>query len=92
MMDGQVSEEKLVRFAMLFMSKDMAAHWAKYCLLIAPFLFPTWARFEAEFCLQFIEENEQDQALTKLESHLYFQGSHNIYQYTDNFEELTTMA
>jgi hypothetical protein len=35
-----------------------------------------------------VEENEQDQALTKLESHLYFQGSCNIYRYTNDFVEL----
>jgi hypothetical protein len=39
-----------------------------------------------------MEENEQDQALAKLKSHSYFQGSHDIYRYTDNFEELAIMA
>jgi hypothetical protein len=39
-----------------------------------------------------VEENEQDQALTKLESHSYFQGSRDIYQYTDDFKELAVTA
>jgi hypothetical protein len=28
----------------------------------------------------------------KLESHLYFQGSHDIYRYTDDFDELAVTA
>jgi uncharacterized protein (DUF2237 family) len=39
-----------------------------------------------------VEENEQDQALAKLESHLYFQGSRDIYRYMDDFEELAVTA
>jgi hypothetical protein len=53
---------------MSFMSKYAAAQWAKHCLSAILFPFPTWAKFEAEFRLQFVEENE----LTKLESHSYF--------------------
>jgi hypothetical protein len=56
------------------------------------FPFPTWTKFEAEFCLRFVEENEQDQALTKLESRSYFQGSRDICWYTDDFEELAITA
>jgi glutamine amidotransferase-like uncharacterized protein len=39
-----------------------------------------------------VEENEWDQALAKLESHSYFQGSCEVYRYTDNFKELAVMA
>jgi hypothetical protein len=92
MADGFVSQEKLVRFAMSFMSKDAAARWAERRASAVPFPFPTWAQFEAEFRLRFVEENEQDQALTKLESHSYFQGSRDIYRYTDDFEELAVTA
>jgi hypothetical protein len=92
MVDRFVSQEKLVRFAMSFMSKDAAARWAEQCASAVPFPFPTWAQFEAKFGLRFVEENEQDQALTKLESHSYFLGSHDIYQYTDDFEELAVTA
>jgi hypothetical protein len=74
------------------MLKDMAARWAEHHLSAIPFPFPTLAEFKAEFHLQFVEENEQDQALTKLESHSYFQGSHDIYWYTDDFEELAVTA
>jgi hypothetical protein len=79
MADGFVSQEKLIRFAMSFMLKDAAAQWAERRASTVPFLFPTWAQSEAEFQLRFIEENEQDQALTKLESRSYFQGSRDIY-------------
>jgi hypothetical protein len=92
MADGFVSQEKLIRFAMSFMSKGVAARWAEQHTSADLFPFPTWTKFEAEFRLRFVEENEQDQALTKLESRSYFQGSCNIYQYTDNFEELAVTA
>ncbi|KAJ7819850.1 hypothetical protein B0H14DRAFT_3472776 [Mycena olivaceomarginata] len=73
--DGFVLQEKLVRFTMSFMSKGAAARWAERHASADPFPFPTWTKFKAELCLRFVEENEQDQALTKLESHSYFQGS-----------------
>jgi hypothetical protein len=92
MADRFVSQEKLVWFAMSFMSKDVAARWAERRASAVPFPFPTWAQFKAEFQLRFVEENEQDQALTKLESHSYFQGSCDIYRYTDGFEELAVTA
>jgi hypothetical protein len=92
MADGFVSQEKLVRFTMSFMSKGAAARWVERHTLADLFPFPIWTKFEAEFHLRFVEENEQDQALIKLESHLYFQGSCDIYRYTDNFEELAVMA
>jgi hypothetical protein len=92
MADGHISQEKLVQFAMSFISKDAAAWWAEQCSSTIPFPFPTWTEFEAKFCLWFVEENEQNQALVKLESPSYFQGSHNVYRYTDNFEELAAMA
>jgi hypothetical protein len=72
--DGCVSEEKLVRFAMSFMANNAATCWAKRRSSAIPFPFPTWAGFEAEFCLRFVEENEQDQALAKPESHSYFRA------------------
>jgi hypothetical protein len=71
MADGFVSQEKLVWFTMSFMSKGAAAQWAERHVSADPFPFPTWTKFEAEFCLRFVEENEQDQVLTKLESHSY---------------------
>jgi hypothetical protein len=92
MADGFVSQEKLVQFAMSFMSKCTAARWAERHASADPFPFPTWTKFEAEFHLRFVEENEQDQALTKLESRSYFQGSRDIYRYMDDFEELAVTA
>jgi hypothetical protein len=80
-----VSQEKLVQFTMSFMSKDAAAWSAKRHLSTVLFLFPTWIGFEREFCLRFVEEN-------KLESHSYFQGSRDVYRYTDDFEELAITA
>jgi hypothetical protein len=92
MADRFILQEKLVRFVMSFMSKDVAAWWAEHCLSAVLFPFPTWAEFEAEYRLWFVEENEQDQDLTKLESHSYFQGYCDIYWYTDDFEELAVTA
>jgi hypothetical protein len=43
MADGFVSQEKLVQFAMSFMSKDAAAQWAERRASAVPFPFPTWA-------------------------------------------------
>jgi hypothetical protein len=60
--------------------------------LADPFPFPTWTKFEAEFRLRFVEDNEQDQALAKLKSRSYFQGPRDIYRYTDDFEELAVTA
>jgi hypothetical protein len=90
--DRFVLQEKLVRFAMSFMSKGTATQWAEWHASADLFPFPTWTKFEAEFRLRFMEENEQDQALTKLESHSYFQGSHDIYRHMDDFEELAVTA
>jgi hypothetical protein len=73
--DGNISQEKLIRFAMLFMLKDATAWWVERRSSAVPFPFPTWAQFKAEFHLRFVEESEQDQALTKLESHLYFHAT-----------------
>jgi hypothetical protein len=56
MADGFISQEKLVQFAMSFMSKDAAARWAERRTSTVPFPFPTWAQFEAEFQLWFVEE------------------------------------
>jgi hypothetical protein len=92
MTDGFISQEKFVWFAMSFMLKDTATQWAERCSSAILFPFPTWTKFEAEFHLWFVEENKQDQALTKLESHSYFQGSRDIYRYTDDFEELAIVA
>ncbi|KAJ7799720.1 hypothetical protein B0H14DRAFT_3491391 [Mycena olivaceomarginata] len=65
MADGFVSQKnRPVR--MSFMSKDTAARWAEQRASAVPFAFPTWAQFEAEFRLRFVEENKQDQALTEL--------------------------
>jgi hypothetical protein len=92
MADGFISQEKLVWFTMSFMSKDVATRWAERHTSADLFLFPTWTKFEAELRLQFVEENEQDQAITKLESRSYFQGSRDICRYTDDFEELAVTA
>jgi hypothetical protein len=77
---------------MSFMSKGAVARWVERHASVNPFPFPIWAKFEAEFRLPFVEENKQDQALNKLESHSYFQGSRDIYRYMDDFEELVVTA
>jgi hypothetical protein len=90
--DRFVSQEKLVQFAMSFMSKGAAAQWVERHTLADPFPFPTWTKFVAEFRIRFVEENKQDQALIKFESCSYFQGFHDIYRYMDDFEELAVTA
>jgi hypothetical protein len=82
------SEEKLVRFAMSFMSEDQAQRWAQRQGEKTPFPFPTWSHFEDEFRLRFVEENEQENAMHKLESRSFYMGTKSVYDYTDDFEDL----
>ncbi|CAK5264209.1 unnamed protein product [Mycena citricolor] len=57
-----------------------------------PFLFPTWALFVTKFKLRFIKENKQDPTLAQLETHLYYMGSHNVFKYTDKYDNLLDLA
>ncbi|CAK5265235.1 unnamed protein product [Mycena citricolor] len=57
-----------------------------------PFPFPTWALFVTEFKLRFVEENEQDHALARLETHLYYMGSRDVFKYTDEYDDLLDLA
>jgi hypothetical protein len=41
---------------------------------------------------RFVEENEQDHALLKLESQSYHMGSWDVFKYTDDFEDLVDLA
>ncbi|KAJ7253009.1 hypothetical protein B0H12DRAFT_1293317 [Mycena haematopus] len=66
--DGELSEGKAVRYAMSFMGKDAAQRWAERHSSRPEFPFTTWDSFLQEFRLCFVEENEQDHALLKLES------------------------
>jgi hypothetical protein len=77
---------------MSFMAKDSAQLWAERHSKKDEFPFPTWASFTAEFKLRFVEENEQDHALQKLESRSYFMGSRDVFRYTDEFEDLVDLA
>ncbi|CAK5267875.1 unnamed protein product [Mycena citricolor] len=69
--NGAVSEEKVVRFALSYMSKDSAASWSERI---------------------FVEENEQDHALARLETHLYYMGSRDVFKYTDEYDDLLDLA
>ena len=89
---AQPSEEKLVRYAMSFMAKDSAQRWAERHSSKEPFPFPTWDSFVTEFRLRFVEENEQDHALLKLESRAYHMGVRDVFKYTDDFEDLVDLA
>jgi hypothetical protein len=89
---GELSEEKVVRYTMSFMAKDCSQRWAEHQSDKPVFLFPTFEVFLTEFRLRFIEENEQDQALSKLESRSYHMGSRDIFWYTDDFEDLVDLA
>jgi len=90
--DGDPSEEKAVHFAMSYMAKDSAQRWAERQSAKNPFPFPTWMAFVREFRLRFVEENEQDHALTKLETRGYFMGARDVFRYTDDFEDLVDLA
>jgi hypothetical protein len=90
--DGTTSEEKAVHYAMSYMAKDAAQRWAERQSAKSPFPFPTWADFVREFRLRFVEENEQDHALAKLESRGYFMGIRDVFRYTDDFEDLVDLA
>jgi hypothetical protein len=89
---GELSEEKVVQYAMSFMAKDSAQRWAERQSAKPVFPFPTFEAFLTEFQLRFIEENEQDHALIKLESRSYHMGSRDIFLYTDDFEDLVDLA
>jgi len=73
---------------MSYMSKDSAERHSDR----TPFPFPTWDGFLREFRLWFIEENEQDHALLKLESRSYHMGTRDVFKYTDDFEDLVDLA
>ena len=90
--DGVTSEEKAVHYAMSYMAKDAAQRWAERQSAKSPFPFPTWTDFVREFRLRFVEENEQDHALAKLESRGYFMGARDVFRYTDDFEDLVDLA
>lgn len=90
--DGELSEERGVHFAMSYMAKDSAQRWAERQSAKDPFPFRTWMDFVREFRLRFVEENEQDHALAKLESRGYYMGSRDVFRYTDDFEDLVDLA
>jgi hypothetical protein len=77
---------------MSFMAKDAAQHWAEHHSAKVPFALDTWVEFVREFRLRFVEENKQDHALSKLESRSYFMGARDVFQYTDEFEDLIDLA
>jgi hypothetical protein len=89
---GELSEEKVIWYAMSFMAKDSVQQWAEHQSAKPIFPFPTFEVFLTEFQLWFIEENEQDHALIKLESCSYHMGSRDILRYTDDFEDLVDLA
>jgi hypothetical protein len=89
---GVPSEVKAVRYAMSYMGHDATQRWAERQCKREPFPFQTWDSFVAEFRLRFVEKNEQDHALQKLENRGYFMGHRDVYRYTDDFEDLYETA
>ncbi|CAK5268939.1 unnamed protein product [Mycena citricolor] len=90
--NGVVSEERVVRFALSYMSKDSAASWSERMSERLVFPFPTWSSFVAKFKLRFVKENEQDHALARLETHAYYMGSRDVFKYTDEFDDFLDLA
>ena len=74
------------------MAADSAQCWAERHSAREPFLLGTWADFVREFKQRFVQENEQDHALQRLESWGYYMGSSDVYRYTDDFEDLVDLA
>ncbi|KAF7372853.1 Reverse transcriptase-RNase H-integrase [Mycena sanguinolenta] len=89
---GEPSEEKVVRFAMTYMSNGAAQRWVERQCDKTIFPFDTWDAFVQEFRLRFVGENEQDHALQKLESRDYYMGTRDIFAYMDDFEDLAALA
>ncbi|CAK5271316.1 unnamed protein product [Mycena citricolor] len=56
--NGVVSEERVVRFALSYMSKDSAASWSERMSERLVFPFPTWSSFVAEFKLRLTNYSE----------------------------------
>lgn len=90
--NGVGSEERVIRYALSFMAKDAAQTWSERHSGKTPFPFPTWDLFVAEFKLRFVQENEQDHALLRLESKAYHMGARDVFKYTDEFEDLVDLA
>nr|GAT49015.1 gag protein [Mycena chlorophos] len=85
--DGNPSEDKAIRFALSYMSDSSAQKWAeRHGGEDLP--WDSWGDFVAEFKLRFVEENEQDHAIAKLESREYYQGRRDVFAYTNDFEDL----
>jgi hypothetical protein len=89
---GKLSEEKVVRFALSYMSEGSAQRWAQRASEKAIFPFPTWDIFASDFRLRFVQENEQHHAIAKLESTGYFMGRRDVFAYTDDFEDLYDLS
>jgi hypothetical protein len=89
---GDFDEEKLVRYGMTFMNTGSASLWVQRQREKDIFPFPTWALFVQDFSARFVEENAQDRALKRLETHAYHQGNRDVYAYTDEFEQLIATA
>nr|GAT48238.1 predicted protein [Mycena chlorophos] len=85
--DGNPSEDKAIHFALSYMSDSSAQKWAE-CHGGKDLPWDSWGDFVAEFKLHFVEENEQDHTIAKLESQEYYQGRRVVFAYTDDFEDL----
>ena len=85
---GEPSEEKVIRFALSYMSEGAAQRWAECHGSSEELPWYTWNGFVADFKLRFVEENEQDHAIASLESRDYFMKGRDVFTYTDDFEDL----
>jgi hypothetical protein len=89
-------ERSRVMWALSFFKSGRAAVFAER-LLRVPFNSDTWQynyweRFEADFIREFCPVNEAADAITRLESVTYHQGSRALEDYIDEFESLIALS
>ena len=92
LVNGQHSDERVIRFAMSFMSEGAAHRWAQRQYQFNTFPFALWDEFVTEFSARFVEQNEAEHAVQKLEGTGYHMGKKDIWKYTDDFEDIYDLS
>lgn len=81
-----------IRWALGYFKSECAATWAANILREARtkghFRFGTWEEFEREFVVEFCPQNEESDALLRLQTSAYHQSSSSVDDYVDSFKAL----
>ena len=85
-----------IMWAFSFMKTDRAArfvtrHMQNY-QMVSSLPYATWNEFVAEFVMEFCPKNKLLALRMDLETSKYFQGSHNVDEYVDEFCKLINQA